>query len=79
MPNDQTTDDYANRVDYLRQVANEIDDSAARAPCSEAEIIRQAADEIERLRSVLQYIAAMGGSDAHTVHAMRRAAEGALK
>ena len=49
-----TIEDYANRVSYLRQIADELDADAKTAPCSEASIIREAADEIEALREVAQ-------------------------
>lgn len=35
----------------LRQVADELDDGAVSPPCSEAEVVRDAAAEIERLRA----------------------------
>jgi hypothetical protein len=50
----QTTaseDDHRDLPQHLRQIANEIDEGAENPPCSEAELVRLAADEIERLRS----------------------------
>jgi hypothetical protein len=47
-PPDST--DIANLTSYLRQIADELDYEAKCPPCSEAEIIRLAATEIERLR-----------------------------
>jgi hypothetical protein len=47
-PPDST--DIANLTSYLRQIADELDYEAKCSPCSEAEIIRLAATEIERLR-----------------------------
>ena len=37
-------------LDQLLQVADELDGEAVSPPCSEAEVIRDAAAEIERLR-----------------------------
>jgi hypothetical protein len=48
-------------LEQLLQVASELDDGATTPPCSEAEVVRDAAAEIERLRASI--VAAIGEFD----------------
>lgn len=51
---------YPVDLDQLRQVAMELDEQAVHAPCSEAAVIRDAADEIERLDALAYYYISRG-------------------
>lgn len=47
-------------VAQLRQVADELDQTAENPPCSEAGVIRDAAAEIEKLDALVFYYASRG-------------------